>query len=774
MPDAASPVADLSYGVASLLPFLYIAWADGLLSPSQIDEVRARVEEADWLSAADKATLHGWLDPQNPPSASTYYGWIRTIKAAARHIPDASDHSLAELGAEIAGLTGVSAETYATPAARRALADIEDALGIVGREAVRELVGQRPLDTPDGLPAAAADLDVQALAAILDGERASLRQRVRTLLRDPVFAHPDEPLDKEAYRERVFRWTRHLAEQGLGALAYPPYVGGEDDIEAFIAVFETIAYHDLNLAVKFGVQFGLFGGSINQLGSERHHRAYLPRVATLELPGCFAMTEKRHGSNVRDLQTTATFDPEADAFIIHTPTPDDHKEWIGNAARHGRMATVFAQLLVGEQGYGVHAFLVPIRSEDGEVLPGVRIEDSGYKLGLNGVDNGRIWFDRVRIPRANLLDRFAQVSADGVYTSPIPSSSKRFFTMLGTLVGGRIAVASGGLSAAKSALTIAVRYGARRRQFGPKDAPQVPVLDYLSHQRRLLPRVAAAYGLNFALHDLARRFQAAPPGADLRAMEAEAAALKAYATWFATDAIQESREACGGEGYRYANRLARIKADSDIFTTFEGDNTVLMLQVAKSLLAGYRQEFQNLDFFGLLGHLRERVNVRLGEVNPLERRKTNEAHLLDPAVHAGLFEARERDLLIAAARRLKSRIDGGENSFDAFVAVQDHLLTLAQAHAERVVLDRFQAAVAAVEEATLREPLGRLAALYALERLETHRGWYLEQHYMDAPKAKAIRAEVNALLGRLRPTAVGLVDAFAIPDEVLAAPIAVR
>lgn len=618
--------------------------------------------------------------------------------------------------------------------------------------------------------------------ALLDGDRKALRDRLRTLLSEPDFDHPEAPLDKETYRARVLDWTQRLADEGIGALAYPERCGGEDDIEGFIAAFETVAYHDLSLAVKFGVQFGLFGGSINQLGSERHRTEYLGRVASLELPGCFAMTEKRHGSNVRDLQTTATYEAETDTFLIETPTPDDHKEWIGNAARDGRMATVFAQLHLGDAQHGVHAFLVPIRDESGETLPGVRIEDSGYKLGLNGVDNGRIWFDGVRIPREHLLDRFAQVNAEGEYSSPIDSASKRFFTMLGTLVGGRIAVGSGGLSAAKCALTIAVRYGAERRQFGPKDEPEVPILDYLSHQRRLLPRVAAAYGLNFALHDLAGRFQRAvrgretevEPGQDLRAIETEAAALKAYATWFATDAIQESREACGGEGYRYVNRLARLKADSDIFTTFEGDNTVLLLQVAKSLLADYREEFEGLDFWSLLGHLGERITTQIGEPNPFERRNTSESHLLDPSLHADLFEARERDLLVSAARRLKGRIDDGMDSFRAFVEVQDHLLTLAHSHAERLVLEHFQLAVERVEDEALREPIERLAALYALERLEAHRGWYLEQHYIDAPKAKAIRDKVNELLGLLRPSAVPLVDAFAIPDEVLAAPIALR
>jgi acyl-CoA oxidase len=483
------------------------------------------------------------------------------------------------------------------------------------------------------------------------------------------------------------------------------------------------------------------------------------------------MTERGHGSNVRDLQTTATYDPRTEEFVVDTPTEADHKEWIGNAATHARMATVFAQLIIGEQSHGVHAFLVTIRDEAGETSPGVRLGDSGHKLGLNGVDNGRIWFDDLRIPRENLLTRFAQVAPDGTYASPIPSSSRRFFTMLGTLVGGRIGVASGGLSAAKSALTIAVRYGAGRRQFGPKDQPEVPVLDYLSHQRRLLPHLATCYALNFALHDLAQRYGERPEGADAQEIEAEAAALKAMSTAHATRSIQEAREACGGEGYRAENRFALLKADSDIFTTFEGDNTVLRLQAAKSLLAGYRQEFSHLDFFGLLGKLAERLEVRIGEVNPITRYQNDTRHLLDPSVHAELFRDRERSLLISAARRLKGRVDGGMDSFAAFIEVQDHLLTLADAYAQRLVLGSFQAAVREVDGGEERELLDQVCALYALWHIEQDRGWFLEQRYINATKAKAIRTAVNMLLAQLRPHAVSLVDAFGIPDKLLAAPI---
>ena len=185
----------------------------------------------------------------------------------------------------------------------------------------------------------------------------------------------------------------------------------------------------------------------------------------LDLPGCFAMTETGHGSDVQSLRTTATYDAATQEFVITTPDDSARKDYIGNAGRHGQMAAVFAQLETNGEGHGVHAFLVPIRDASGNLAPGVRIEDDGLKAGLNGVDNARIAFDEVRVPRDALLDRYGSVAEDGTYSSPIDSVNKRFFTMLGALVQGRISISGAAVSASKKALTIAVRYGETRRQF---------------------------------------------------------------------------------------------------------------------------------------------------------------------------------------------------------------------------------------------------------------------------------------------------------------------
>src|SRR6185437_12099025 len=290
-------------------------------------------------------------------------------------------------------------------------------------------------------------------------------------------------------RARVLAWATELASQGDTAMGYPVEYGGKDAVGRSVASFETLAFGDLSLLVKCGVQFGLFGGAILHLGTERHHERYLYRVAKLELPGCFAMTETGHGSNVQALRTTATYDPETQEFVVHTPDDDARKDYIGGAARDGRIAAVFAQLIVGGESRGVHALLVPLRDEDGTVLDGVRIEDCGPKLGLDGVDNGRIWFDHVRIPRENLLDRYATVSQEGVYHSDIESPTKRFFSMVGTLIQGRVSVCGAAINASKVALAIAVRHATTRRQFGPPDGDEVTLMTYRTHQRRLLPRL---------------------------------------------------------------------------------------------------------------------------------------------------------------------------------------------------------------------------------------------------------------------------------------------
>jgi acyl-CoA oxidase len=641
----------------------------------------------------------------------------------------------------------------------------------------------------------ATAIDAIALRRYLDGPQREVREHTRAILAMPKFEKPGAELPTEEYRAKVTEWTETLAATGGPALLFPQEFGGLGMVGAAIASFETLALSDLSLLVKCGVQFGLFGGAVHHLGTREHHERYLADVASFELPGAFAMSESGHGSDVQNVRTTATYDPDAQEFVVETPTDEDRKDYIGNAARDGRLAAVFCQLVVGGLARGVHCVLVPLRDERGNVAADVRIEDCGHKLGLNGVDNGRIWFEGVRVPRENLLDRYAQVSPEGEYRSPIENENRRFFTMLGTLIQGRISVGGAAISATKLAQTIAIRHALRRRQFGPPDSDlEVPLLDYRVHQRRLLPGLARTYALHFTqegvVGELDRIFGADDGRAEQseaeeqarRELETRAAGLKALATWHATETIQACREACGGAGYLSENRLGELKADTEVFTTFEGDNTILLQLVAKSLLTGYRDAFGELNPIGTAGFVASQVWEAVVErtaareiiqrlTDDLVPGREREEDLTDRDYHLGLFRWREEHILSAAARRLKRGIDGGGDPFEVFNDCQDHVLAAARAHTEREILEAFADGVERCEDRDLAALLRKVCDLHTLAEIDRDRAWFQEHGRISSTRAKAVTRSVNALCAELRPHAADLVDAFGIPDELLAAPI---
>ncbi|MCX8564355.1 acyl-CoA dehydrogenase family protein [Mycolicibacterium mucogenicum] len=614
----------------------------------------------------------------------------------------------------------------------------------------------------------------------LDGRWREVKDRIRQELSAELFK-PHYTPDTAVARAKVTEQMKYMASRGAAEDAFAKGHGGNGDAGATIARIEMLAMSDLSLMVKAGVQWGLFGGAIDNLGTERHHEAYVRKAIDLDLVGCFGMTETGHGSDVQALETTATYDPATGEFVIDSPTPTSRKDYIGGAAESAQVSAVFAQLITKGENHGVHCFIVPIRDEYGNDLPGVRTSDCHYKGGLPGVDNGRIQFDHVRIPRDNLLNRYGDVAEDGTYSSPIDNPNRRFFTMLGTLIRGRVTVGGSAAAAARVALDIATRYALQRRQFeAPKTDEQVLIMDYLVHQRRLLPLIAKSYALQFAqnelvsdLHDLQDVEE--PDGEVQRELEARAAGLKAAATWHATKAIQECREACGGAGYLAENRLIALKADTDVFTTFEGDNHVLTQLVAKHLLTEYADDIKGMSPFEWVkfatSTARERVRRSTGTEtilqNLLDTRQDNEEEgsLFNRGTQAKMFEDRADYLLSTVARRLQAN-SKEMSPFEAFNSVQDHVLHAASAHIDRIVFESFAAGIDACTDPEAREIFGLLCDLYALSVIEEDKAWYIEHRFLSMDRAKAVTAGINDRCRKLRPYAEVLVDGFGIPEQL--------
>ena len=745
--------SDYSFGILQYIPFFYVIWSDDLLSASEISVVQKAIAQDASLTSNEKKQLQKWLDRENPPVDNEIKNWKQTI-----------GHSYVKLiESDIYPLSSLSQRLVNNDKLNEQLKHIEVHLGIQPNHYNHlfdvEVVHEKTSN----------EYDATILDGILKGEHEKVVDVFRNFVDQPDFEW-QIIRNKEDFRNRILQQVQLLGEKGYGAMAYPPEYGGTGNMPAYAAIFEHLMFVDGSLAVKFGVQFGLFGGSIQKLGTKKHHDQYLTDAGKTKLLGCFAMTETGHGSNVRGIKTTATYEKESDSIVIHTPGKSDNKEYIGNAL-HSKMATVFAQLIVNGKNEGVHAILVPLRNENHKELEGVTVEDNGYKLGLNGVDNGKIWFNNVRVPRENLLNKYGEIRDDGTYFSAIKNPNKRFFTMLGTLVGGRICVARGALGGSKMALAIAVKYALNRRQFNDNVKIQEDlIMDYPTHQLRLTPAIAGAYVYHFTLEELMKRYSD-DSQTDKRKIETQVAGLKSIITWFANQTIQECREACGGKGYLLENRIADLKGDVDIFTTFEGDNTVLLQLAAKGILSDFRAEFNSAGFASVLKLLQTQLSDKLTAINPLYSNKVDAEHLYNPKFHKHAFSYRTRRLTYTLAMRIRNYIKKGVPSYQAFLKVQTHLLALGKAYSVELAYITFCDHYENIMDLKYRGLMEKIGCLYALDQINSDARWYLEQGYIGSTKSKAIRQRVERLSTELRPHIEVLVDGFGIPEHCLTAPI---
>jgi acyl-CoA oxidase len=632
-------------------------------------------------------------------------------------------------------------------------------------------------------------VDVTALGEILLGRWADARRHSRRLVARPEFQRI-EGLSMVDHRARVLAQLGLLVEDGSVHRAFPDSVGGSEDHGGNIAGFEELVIADPSLQIKSGVQWGLFGAAVMHLGTEYHHGEFLPGIMSLATPGVFAMTETGHGSDVASIGTTATYDAETQEFVIHTPFRAAWKDYLGNAALHGRAAVVFAQLITLGVNHGVHAFFVPIRDESGAFLPGIGGEDDGLKGGLNGIDNGRLHFSGVRVPRVNLLNRYGNVAANGEYSSPIDSPGRRFFTMIGTLVQGRVSLDGAAVVASKLALTIAITYGSERRQFtGSNTDEEEVILDYQRHQRRLLPRLATTYAMSFAHEKLLAKFDGVFSGAhdtdaDRQDLETLAAALKPLSTWNALDIIQESREACGGAGFLAENRLTSLRADLDVYVTFEGDNNVLLQLVAKRLLTDYSRKFVGANAGALAQYVADQVGDaainrtglrRLGQtVADFGSTARSVGYVRDSDSQRQLLTDRVQTMVAEVAGRLKGASKlGTREAAELFNRNQNELIEAARAHAELLQWEAFTEALEEVQDAGTRTVLTWLRDLFGLGLIEKNAAWYLIHGRLSSQRALAITSYIDErLLPRLRANALDLVAAFEFTPEHLVAPIA--
>ncbi|XP_040891679.1 peroxisomal acyl-coenzyme A oxidase 1 isoform X2 [Toxotes jaculatrix] len=604
-----------------------------------------------------------------------------------------------------------------------------------------------------------ATFDVEKLTYILDGgpEKTKRRREIESLvLSDPDFKEEDPNFLSRS--ERYDQAVRKSAQMILKLREY----GIADPEEIYC--YKSMAKGNLHEAM--GLHFAMFTPTLYSQCDHQQARKWLPLADSFQIVGTYAQTELGHGTHLRGLETTATYDPATQEFVLNSPTVSSIKWWPGGLGKTSNHAIVLAQLYTLGKCHGLHAFIVPIRDmSTHKPLPGIVVGDIGPKFGFNEVDNGFLKLENVRIPRENMLMKYAKVEPDGTYVKP-PSSKLTY----GTMVFIRSMIVGESARALSKSCTIAIRYSAVRHQSEIRPGePEPQILDYQTQQYKLFPLLAMAYAFTFVGQYMKETYHRITGDinqgdfSELPELHALSAGLKAFTTWATNTAIEVCRMSCGGHGYSRSSALPDIYVEFTPTCTYEGENTVMMLQTARYLVKSYRQAKNGQQLSGIVSYLNEAEHRRV-QPQPVAARPTV-VDINDLASLVEVYKLRAAILVELAAKSIQQELQRRKSQEDAWNNSAIDLVRASDAHCHYVVVKLFTDKLGQVGDTAIHSVLSTLALLYALHGITLNSGDFLQADLLSVPQVLQISVRIKELLSQLRPNAVALVDAFDIHDK---------
>ncbi|XP_062978164.1 peroxisomal acyl-coenzyme A oxidase 2 isoform X2 [Elgaria multicarinata webbii] len=504
--------------------------------------------------------------------------------------------------------------------------------------------------------------------------------------------------------------------------------------------------------------------SILGLGTDEQIAKWIPLAKKLYILGTYAQTELGHGTYLRGLQTRATFDVATQEFILNTPNVAAMKWWPGDLGRTATHAVVFAQLYLKGKCYGMHPFFLQIRSlRDHSPAPGVTVGDIGPKMSFENIDNGFLILKNVRVPRENMLAKFSQVLPDGQY---VKQGAEKINYL--TMIVVRVAILRDEIvPALMKACTIAIRYSVVRRQseLTPGE-PEPKILDYQTQQQKLLPQLATAYAFHFVcdyLQDVFNKGYAATKKSDfdlLPELHALASGIKVIVTDYCSAGVEVCRRACGGHGYSLLSGLPSLYTRLVASCTYEGENTVLLLQTARFLIKCYGVAHSGHPVPSSVAYLSSKS---FGKCRAQEKRD-----FLNPDVYADAYRHRAFRIVRNAALKLQTLVQSGIAQYEAWNKCSVQLAHAAMAHIHYIVVEKFiQALEKCGKEAAIQRILKHLCDLFALHGILSNMGDFMLDGYLSTEQTDMVTELYVDLLAVIRRDAVPLVDAFDFADENL-------